>query len=274
MARRKTLSDVGVAKLKPRAARYSEPDPELRGHYVRVTPNGAKTFVAVARDPGGKQVWATVDSADKISIDVARDKARQAIGRIRAGLPAFEAQKARAETFGAVAANWMKRHVETNGLRSRRGIELLLASHVLPIWGDREFLGIRRSDVAVLLDDVEDNHSARQADSVLTVVRSLMNWFATRHDDYTPPIVRGMRRQNPQAQARARILADDEIRAIWKAANGTFGGIVKVCLLTAQRRTKVAAMRWADISSDREWTIPRASRKGHRGSARVVGGGD
>jgi len=30
---RKTLSDKGVAALKPRAARYATPDPELRGHY-------------------------------------------------------------------------------------------------------------------------------------------------------------------------------------------------------------------------------------------------
>ena len=38
----------------------------------------------------------------------------------------------------------MKRHVEANGLRSRREIERLLASHVLPVWGEREFLSIRR----------------------------------------------------------------------------------------------------------------------------------
>ena len=68
------------------------------------------------------------------------------------------------------------------------------------------------------------------------------NWYATRHDDYTPPIVRGMKRQSAKAQARARILTDDEIRVIWKQAeaNGTFGAIVQMCLLTAQRSRKVS----------------------------------
>jgi hypothetical protein len=47
---RKTLSDKGVAALKPRAGRYAFPDPELRGHYVRVQPSGAKSFVAVTLD--------------------------------------------------------------------------------------------------------------------------------------------------------------------------------------------------------------------------------
>jgi integrase len=259
MPRRRSLSDLRVAGLRPRADRYAEPDPELRGHYVRVHPSGAKSFVAVARDPNGKQVWATLGSTDLLGIDDARTRARSAIERIRAGLPAFETQS-RGGSFGEVAANWIKRHVEANGLRSRRKIEGLLANHVLPTWGERKFLGIRKSDVAALLDDVEDNHSPRQADMVLTIVRSMMGWFSTRHDDYTPPIVRGMRRTDPKAQARKRILADNELRAIWKEASGTFGGIIKTCLLTAQRRSKVATMRWEDVV-DGEWTIPREPRE-------------
>jgi integrase len=138
-----------------------------------------------------------------------------------------------------------------------------LRVHVFPAWKDRAFLAIRRSDVAALLDRVQDDHGARQADYVLNVVRSIMNWYATRHDDYTPPIVRGMRRQNPGAQARARILTDDDIRLIWKQAeaNGTFGAIVRTCLLTAQRSRKVANMRWADVSLDGEWSIPKEARE-------------
>ena len=38
-------------------------------------------------------------------------------------------------------------------------------------------------------------------------------------------------------------------------------GIIRLCLLTAQRRTKVAAMRWQDITLDGEWTIPREHRE-------------
>ena len=65
---RKTLSDAGVRALKPRAVRYAHPDPELAGHYVRVQPSGAKSFVAVSRYPSGKQIWATIGSVDLMSI--------------------------------------------------------------------------------------------------------------------------------------------------------------------------------------------------------------
>jgi integrase len=255
---RKNLTDRGVAALKPRAQRYNFPDPQLVGHYVRVTPTGSKSFAAVAR-ANNKQFWTTIGSADAMSIDDARAQARTILQRVRAGLPAVEAK---GEIFASVAANWLRRHVDANKLRSSHEIKRLLDVHVLPVWGDRVFLSIRRSDVAALLDEIEDDHSARQADAVLTVVRSMMNWFATRHDDYTPPIVRGMRRQSPHAMARARVLADDELRAIWKAAEtaGSFGAVVRLCLLTAQRRTKVAHMRWSEIAGG-EWTIPREARE-------------
>ena len=90
-----------------------------------------------------------------------------------------------------------------------------------------------------------------------------MNWYAARNDDYVSVIARGMRRQNPKAQARTRVLADDEIRAIWKTAElaGTFGAIVRFALLTAQRRAKIVNLRWSDISVDGVWTVPKAARE-------------
>jgi integrase len=263
---RRTMTDKGVAALKPRAQRYAVGDPELRGHWIRVQPSGAKSYVAVTRTPDGKQLWTTVGTTDAMSIDAARERARAILQRVRAGLPAVEPK---AETFAAVVANWLKRHVEANALRSSREIARLLAVHVLPVWQDREFTSIRRSDVAALLDHVEDHHSARQADYVLNVVRSVMNWYATRHDDYNPPIVRGMKRQ--KVATRARVLDDAELRAIWQAAerNGTFGAIVRMCLLTAQRSRKVAAMKWPDIENG-AWSVPKEPREKDTGGTLVL----
>jgi integrase len=253
------MTDKGIAALKPRAQRYAVTDPELRGHWIRVQPSGAKSYWAVTRNPEGKQIWTHVGSADAMPIDDARDIARGMLTRVRAGLPATEAK---AETFGTVVENWRKRHVEANALRSAAEINRLLNVHVLPVWKDREFTSIRRSDMAVLLDEVEDGHSARQADYVLNVVRSIMFWYAARNDDYIPPIVRGMKRQ--KVATRARVLDDDELRTIWQAAegNGTFGAIVRMCLLTAQRSRKVAAMKRPDFSDESgEWSVPKEPRE-------------
>ncbi len=48
----------------------------------------------------------------------------------------------------------------------------------------------------------------------------------------------------------------------------TFGGIVQMLLLTAQRREKVLSVRWQDVSIDGEWTIPTEARE--KGTAGVV----
>src|SRR5262245_14910484 len=60
---RKTLTDTGVAALKPRDKTYAHPDPQCPGHYVRVTPIGSKSFVAVTRDQNKKQKWYMLGNA-------------------------------------------------------------------------------------------------------------------------------------------------------------------------------------------------------------------
>jgi integrase len=103
---------------------------------------------------------------------------------------------------------------------------------------------------------------------VLAIVCKIMNWQAPRIDDYVPPVVHGMRRTNPKERARKRTLTDDEIRAVWKMAegNGAFGALIRLLLLTAQRRSKVLALRWRDVSADGVWTIPTEAReKGNAG---------
>jgi integrase len=189
--------------------------------------------------------------------------------RIREGLPAFETPPPRAETVEAVAEAWLKRHVRANGLRSGPEITRLLRAHVYPVWKDRPLIGIRRSDVAALLDTVEDNHGARQADYVLAIVRGLMVWYAARHDDYAPPIVRGMARTRPKERARTRVLSDDELCALWKATkNGSpYSAFLRLLLLTAQRREKVLTMKWVDLALPfAVWAIPTEKReKGNAG---------
>jgi integrase len=179
----------------------------------------------------------------------------------------FEA-KAGVGSFKEVAENWLKRHVETNKLRSRSEIERILKKYVYPEWKDRPFLEVRRSDANALLDRVADDHGLSQADAVLAIIRGVMTWHQSRDENYTSPIVKGMRR-NKNGKARDRILNDDEIRAVWTAAEGTFGALLKTALMTAQRREKVATMRWDDIDDD-GWTIQTDEReKGTAGSLKL-----
>ena len=259
MTRRHRLTDEGVAKLQAKRMRYTFADPELPGHYVRVSPNGEKSFVVVARDPRGKQHWRTVGSLP-MRIDDARDAGRKLIRSIREASP---------ESFEGVAREWFKRYVTKNGLRSAAELDRFMRQHLYDAWAGRDFTSIRRKDVTELLDHVEDEHGKRQADYALSVVRQICNWYATRDDNYSSPIVPGMRRYSPKEHARERFLTDDEIRALWNATEGgsSYDRLVRSLLLTAQRREKVASMRWDDLDGN-TWTI--ATEKREKGNAGIL----
>ena len=66
-ARYHDLSDRMVAALPKKRNRYTFADPEIRGHYVRVMPQGPNVFAAMARNPLGKQVWATLGNANVLT---------------------------------------------------------------------------------------------------------------------------------------------------------------------------------------------------------------
>jgi integrase len=266
--RQKTLTDLMVANLRRKRRRYILRDPEQRGHYVRVPPEGPCVFAAVARH-GGKQVWAKIGTADVLKIEQARKKAQAAIERIRTGLPAFAPPPVEPDSFEDVSAGWLKRHVEAKGLRSGDEMERILKRYVLPVWHDRPFKDIQRSDVAALLDDIEDEHGKWTADAVLSVLRSLSSWFASRNDGYVPPFVKGMRRTSKKERERTRILSDVELRAVWAEAAqaGGFGAFLQMLLLSAQRRDKVATLQWKHLDGD-IWTIE--TKPGEKGNAGVL----
>jgi integrase len=255
------MTDKDIGKLKPGAKRYTKADNGQPGLYVRVSPKGAKTFAAVTRGLNGKVVWITIGDATLTKIDEARDKARVALKAIKEGKDPSPPQ-----SFQSVSADWFRRHVEKKGLRSKSEIVRHLG-RMNKAWSERDFTSIRRGDITKHLDQIEDKHGTRQADYALAVIRHICGWYAARHEGYDSPIVKGMRRTNPKESQRTRTLDDNELRAVWKQAeaNGTFGAMVRLLLLTAQRRDKVASMRWADVS-DGKWSIPAEKReKGNAG---------
>jgi integrase len=226
-----------------------------------VSYGGSKTF-RVLTYRGGKPNTRKLGTYPAMSLAQAKAMAREYWQD-----PAKFQAKAEVGSFKEVATNWIKRYVEGKRLRSQPEIERCLAKYIYPRWQHRPFLEIKRSDVSVLLDHIEDNHGARQADTCLAIISNLTRWYQSRNDLYFSPVVPGMRRVNSKECARDRTLNDDEIRAVWSASGdmGTFGAIVKLLLLTAQRKAKVGAMRWDDVA-DGVWTIRTEPReKGNPG---------
>jgi integrase len=210
----------------------------------------------------------------------ARQWARQSVDACKAGIDPREAAKTAEEattraterTEHLTFENVVKRYVERRLRREKQNrtadkSERIFGLYVTPQWRGRLITEIRRKDVNALLDDVFDRKikidgtnygGSVVVDRVLAQVRALFNWYATQDDDFTSPIVRGMARTKPRERARDRVLSDEEIRLLWSLLSklGTFGAIVKMLLLTGQRRDEVGFMTRAEIDANGVWTIP------------------
>ena len=67
---------------------------------------------------------------------------------------------------------------------------------------------------------------------------------------------------------RDRLLADSEIKAVWNAAEAfgfPFGTIIQLCILTGQRRSEIARLRWDCLDLDAKIvTLPPEETKNSR----------
>jgi integrase len=269
MPKRRTLTDKQVTDLPRKQKRYALPDPEQIGHYLRVPARGSRapiSFAAVARDPNGKQIWVTVGTAEMLGIERARELAREAIKGIKNGKPTSESDT---PTVAHVAEQWLERQVRKNQFRSAREAERIVKTYILPRIGDRLIADVRRKDVAVLLDQIEDAHGKATAEAALKVFRAITRWVQQRDEDYIPPLTTGMSRVPKAEKHRKRILTDEEIAKIWRAADGSYGALIRLALLTAQRKDKLRTLRWDDIHGG-IWTIRTEAReKGNPGALKL-----
>jgi integrase len=269
--RRKVLTDNMVAALPRRAKPYFFPDPELPTHGVRVRPAGPSSYLVIVRDVYRKQRWIRIASTAEMDIETSREEARSIIARVKKGLEPREPPKPKPDSVASVTSNWLARHVDKQGLRTAREQHRIVGKYILPTWAERDFVSIRRRDATALLDFVEDNHGARTSDTVATLLGGVARWYVDKGyapDDYVSPFSRIKARGK---RKRSRTLDDDELRAVWHAAGDAdaFGALVRLLLLTAQRREKVLTMRWSDIT-DGTWRIATEEReKGNAGALQL-----
>jgi Arm DNA-binding domain len=255
MVVKRRLTDRGIAALSaaPLGKRTLTYDGLVPGLAVRVTDRGAKSFVLVTRFPGSPNPTArALGAVGAISLTDARARAREWIMSISAGIdPATVLADRRTNTFRTVAEDYQKR--DGARLRSARWRMSLLERTVFPVIGNRPVAELKRSEIVALLDRVEDERGLVMRNRTLALIRRILNWHASRSDDYVSPIsgVRGLARPE---QARDRVLSGPELKALWSATilppspfmlrfplgetiptPNVFGALVRFLLLTGAR---------------------------------------
>jgi integrase len=267
-------------------------DSELKRFGLRVTPSGTRLFVVRYRTTAGglgsKSRRLTIGEFDgKVwNVTKARAQAAKLLAGVDLDADPFAARKAKraelhqakldAQEAEAASAREAKRRaletVEaqlelyiTRRLAKRRSggeAARLLRHGPVATWGPRHVSEIRRADVADLLESIAQRSPA-VARATFAELRPFFDWCVERDKIAVSPCANV--KAPPRPEARDRVLADDELRLIWRAADAIgfpFGPAFKLMILTGQRRAEVAGMTWAELDlTAARWRIPAERAK-------------
>jgi integrase len=284
----KALTAISIEKQKADPAKRLEvPDGRLPGLYLVVQPSGRKSWAVRYRHQGQPRKF-TLDGFP--SLETARKLARQALDALAEGNdPAAtkrEAKRTRKlgvderDQFGTVARQFIERYARPKnrsweqtarrlGLRPAtddRGKLEAIKGGLAQRWGNRKLAEITRRDIVEVLDAIMDAGTPKAANRTLAAIRRFFNWCIERDLLAASPCA-GVKPPAPEL-SRDRVLSDEEIRWLWRACakhGYPFGSMVKLLLLTGQRRDEVARLREAETNrAGRTWTIPRTRAKNDR----------
>ena len=164
-----------------------------------------------------------------------------------------------ADSVEALNDRFIKLYVaKKNRPSTLQQVERILDTEVLPVWKGKSIHDITKEDVLKLLDDIADDRPTL-ANRTLAIVRKWFNWMIDRNILKTASPCAGVKPPSSE-NSRERVLSTEEIKSLWHACDQVglpFGPFVKLLLLTGQRRSEVAGMRWSEIDEGkRTWTLP------------------
>lgn len=254
----------------PESGRVEYFDADVHGLGLRVSATGHMAWLVLYRVRGDSRLKRlTMMPYPQMSLADARERARAVLlDASRGADPAAEKQvELNAPTFEMVAKEYILRYAKGAGEEPRKRTwkrdETMLEKEVIPYWGRKKIHEIRRKDVNDLLDRVVDQGKPIKANRLFAVIRKLFKWALGRDYIQVSPCY-GVEAPSRENQ-RDRVLSEREIRLVWRSCDGitpVMSDVLRLLLLTAQRRGEVLSMRWEDIDLDTAWwTVPSTSSK-------------
>lgn len=182
-----------------------------------------------------------------------------------------EAQRLRVEVsagFDPVSEKAVRRHalsfaelanrrVENGDLRpsTKEEYRLVLAKDVLPVLGSLPASEIMREDVVRVIEPISLRGATRRADTARAMISSIFAFGVDRGLVTSNPAA-GLRRRHDY-QPRDVVLVPAQLRLLWRAMetgeaamSPGVSNIMRLALLTGQRRAEIAGLQHDDINWD------------------------
>jgi integrase len=248
------LTDLLIKRLKPPKPGATKQvtyfDDQQKGLGIRVSVGGTKSFIVMY---GKRRKLRTLGRYPTLKLAEARRKAKQLLGEVVAtrdgDRPSLSFSEAR------------ERFLEDARMRTRASTYTeyarLLNKHFL---FSKPVIGVTRQDIANVIEGLRESPST--AAHAFMAIKVMMNWAEARGLIQASPVPAIKFKQS----SRSRVLTDDELRAVWKRAGEIghpYGTVVKLLVLTGQRRGEIAALRRSWIKDD-AITFPTSITKNKR----------
>ncbi|MBT6582974.1 MAG: integrase arm-type DNA-binding domain-containing protein [Gammaproteobacteria bacterium] len=278
------LTNASIQRLKrPENGQVDYWDQKVKGLGLRIGAKGTRTFNLQTRvlvDGLWKDARIKLGLYPSLSLAAARERAGDYIAMAQRGenprLAKAEVERLQIEqsvnTFGNVAARFMEEYVlaDRGSKTLREGTRreyrrILQTGPDTKSWYPRKISAITKADVKALQKGMKNRGASGAADRALAYLNKFFRWCASEDLIEIPPTWNIEKLQGPNK--RTRILDNDELPYVWKAFDKEeiFGPVLKLLLLTGQRRGEVVGMEWRELSDLKKdapkWTIPEGRTK-------------
>ena len=243
-----------------------------KGLGLRLRRGGAASWIYTDRPRGAGRAQSsrtvTLGRADLWSLKQAEAAAAQLAGEVAMRKdPAAErrAEKSRSKSVLGTALDGFEASLRQRKIVARPMIMSALRRELRPLMA-REIDTLERKEIVALVDveELEARDLPGAARNLRKHSHALLEWAVTKgllkHN-----VMAGLRRPmasraERSAESKGRAVDDAEIRAVWAAAEalGAFGGLVRLAMLTAMRRSELSGLKWSDIHGDRIVIAERA----------------
>ena len=214
--------------LKPPATgRVEIVDADAPGLVMRVTAKGAKSWAIRYRPKGGGQQRASYGAYPAVKLADARQRARDIAAAAAKGSICRRPRNASATNSEGATAGRKRSAICSMNTSSATASPIsarwnltdrMFEAHVKPVIGKVPLGDLRRGDIVELLDDLQNEKGfGAQVNRVRSQILAALNWAVEReYKDVNPAAA--VKKRKIEA-SRDRVLNDDELRAIWRAAD-------------------------------------------------------
>ena len=263
------LTDRRIKNLSAPTKTTEYYDHYVSGLVLRITKTGYKSFALRYRFGKSKQI--TIGKYGEWSLADARDKARELKRMVGDGVDPLEEKKKRKrkpdlKTFAELANEFKSDHLTQRKQSTQKEYNRIINNELLPKLKKLPVPEITSHDIRKILKAKKKSGSPTMANRIRAVASSIFSYAITEGMAKNNP-VEGTAKYESGDNSRDRYYNESEIKALWGAfeqESEPVQSILKLLLITAQRKTETMQIKWDDIDNN-IWHIPAENAKNKKG---------